>query len=225
MSPIQFGILMIPYQTLDVAGPTDLIFNCSKEIIANCRTAGIPLHQSIKEGIDIKFHHINTTSDPVELTSGFRALPTTTCDDCPPLDFLLCGGPDPFNFSLDERFAEFVRAHVKTGKTLFTTCTGAWALGASGVLDGKNATVNHEIIGLAIKDFPQVNWTKEKQWVIDGNIWTSGGPCAGMDMMAHWVIENFGIELASFGLRCLDFEPRDVDGNRLFPQLHGVVTA
>lgn len=172
------------------------------------------------KAIDINFHHINTTMDPVELSSDIKMLPTATCDTCPPLDILLVGGPDPLTFRIDERFAELVRTHVNAGKTLFTTCSGAWAVASSGILDGKHATTNHGLVEVAEQQYPKVKWTKEKQWVIDGNVWTSGGACAGMDMIAHWVMKNYGMEVAMMGFHALDFEPRDVNRNRVLLQQH-----
>lgn len=41
-------------------------------------------------------------------------------------------------------------------------------------------------------------------------------------MMAHWVIQNYGMEVAKLGFYAMDFEPRDINGNRLLPQQHGV---
>ena len=225
MAPIQFGVLMIPYQTLDVAGPLDILSSCSKAYTAPLEATGFPGTAGMTEkAIDIEFHHINETMDPVVLTAGMKVLPTTTCDDCPPLDFLLIGGPDPFTFHLSDRFAEFLRAHVKAGKGIFTTCTGGLAIAPSGVLDGKNATTNHGALEIAKKMSPNVRWT-QKQWVVDGNIWTAGGACAGMDMIANWVIQNYGMDIARLGLYALDFEPRDIEGNRVLPQQHGVTSA
>ena len=60
--------------------------------------------------------------------------------------------------------------------------------------------------------YPEVKWTKEKQWVVDGQFWTSGGASAGMDMMAEWVKEGYGEELLEWSLEVLDFERRDVEG-------------
>lgn len=136
--------------------------------------------------------------------------PSTTCDTCPELDYLLVGGPDPFTFKLSDRFTSFLQAHVAANKILFTTCTGAFAVASSGILDGKNATVNHGVIDLAKQKFPNVKWDKDLQWVVDGNIWTSGGAYAGADMMARWVVENYGQEIANVGFEALDFQPRDV---------------
>ncbi len=217
MAPIQFGILMVPYQTIDVAGPLDLLFSCSKEVMTIYESLSLPGTNGIlSKSIDISFHHINETLDPVSLTAGMRALPSTTCDTCPQLDYLLVGGPDPVKFQLSPRFAEFIQTHVAAGKVLFTTCTGGLAISPSGVLDGKNATTNHGMLGVAKHIRPNVNWKKE-QWVVDGNIWTAGGACAGMDMMAHWIRENYGDEVAKLGFEGLDFEPRDIEGKRIFP--------
>lgn len=225
MAPLQFGVLMVPYQIIDVAGPLDVLSSCSKALIKNLEAVGFPGSEGMTEkAVNIEFHHINETMDPVILTANMRALPTTTCDLCPPLDSLLVGGPDPTKFQLSDRFAEFLRSHVTAGKVLFTSCTGALAVSPSGILDGKNATVNHGVLEMAKKISPNVKWTK-KQWVVDGNIWTAGGACAGMDMMAQWVMQNYGMDVAKLGFHTLDYEPRDVDGNRVLPQQHGVATA
>ncbi|KAL2065235.1 hypothetical protein VTL71DRAFT_2904, partial [Oculimacula yallundae] len=215
MAPIQFGILMIPYQVLDVAGPLDIISSSSKALVDPYEAAGFPGFEGMgAKAIDVVFHHINTTMDPVTMTSGVSINPTTTVDDCPPLDFLLIGGPDPMTFKLDEKFAEFLRKHVAAGKGIFTTCTGALAISSSGVLDGKKATTNHMALDIARKLRPQVDWVKE-QWVEDGQFWTAGGACAGMDMFHHWVAKHYVAEIAALGLEGLDFEPRDIEGKRV----------
>lgn len=118
------------------------------------------------------------------------------------------------SFQLSPEFANFIKKHVAAGKGIFCTCTGAFAIASSGVLNGKKATTNHGMLEEAKKARPEVAWEK-KQWVVDGNIWTAGGACAGMDMMAHWVMENYGVDLAKFGFQGLDFVPRDVEGKHI----------
>ena len=73
--------------------------------------------------------------------------------------------------------------------------------------------MNRVFLHLAKTGHPKVHWTNESQWVVDGHIWTAGGAVAGMDMMASWLIKEFGIELATFSLEALDYEPRDVHGD------------
>ena len=204
---------MIEYQVLDVAGPVEILASCSRAYHRSLEANQFLPPGSADKAIDIEFLYIGEQNlDPVLLTGNCRVVPTTTCDACPPLDFLLVGGPDPFK-RIPERFCEFLRAHVETGKTLFATCTGAMAVAESGVLDGRNATANHGVVPMAKKVHPAVKWTADAQWVVDGPFWTAGGACAGMDMMAHWVVENYGVELAKVGCSFLDFQPRDVRGN------------
>jgi transcriptional regulator GlxA family with amidase domain len=225
MAPLQLGVLMVPYQTLDAIGPLDILSSCSKALLSPYEAAKFPgMEGMTAKAIDIEFHHINETLEPLTLTANVRILPSTTCDTCPPLDILLVGGPDPLTFKLSPRFAEFIQKHVGAGKALWTTCTGAYAVAASGVLDGKNATVNHMLLEGARQTFPKVNWV-ERQWVVDGEVRTAGGACAGMDMVADWVIANYGMEIARFGLQSLDFEPRDVEGALVLPRQHGVEIA
>jgi transcriptional regulator GlxA family with amidase domain len=225
MAPIQFGVLMVEYQTLDAVGPLDILSSCSKRLISGYEEAGLPGFDGVTaKAIDIDFHHIGETLQPLELTAGVKVVPSVTCDTCPPLDFLLIGGPDPLTFKISPRFTEFVQKHVAAGKGLFTTCTGAIVAAQAGVLEGKTATINHGALEMMPKMAPNVKWVK-KQWVVDGNIWTSGGALAGMDMFAHWVIENYGLELAKLGLEALDFEPRDINGGLVLPRQHGVESA
>ncbi|KAL3419869.1 DJ-1/PfpI family protein [Phlyctema vagabunda] len=215
IKPINFGILTIPYQTTDVAGPIDILSNVSQAFIADLEKIGAAAPGASKNGIPITFHHIGETLDAVSLTGAFKVLPTTTCDDCPPLDCLLVGGADPNSYQLGERFTTFVQQHVAARKLLFMTCTGALCISSSGILDGKNATTNHMCIELAKMARPTVKWTKEAQWVVDGNLWSSGGACAGMDMMAYWVKKTYGEDVVQYAYETLDFEPRDVHGKRV----------
>ncbi|KAH8816949.1 putative intracellular protease 1 [Xylogone sp. PMI_703] len=214
MVPISFGILCIEYQAIDVTGPMDILFNASKQMLSAYNYLGVVPEGAIEKASPIIFHHIGETLDPVPLTGSMKIVPSTTCDDCPELDYLLVGGPRPPS-QISPTFIKFVQKHVAAGKGVFTTCTGAMAIAPAGVLDGKNATVNRSLLDIAKNLYPSVKWTKEKQWIMDGNIWTSGGACAGMDMIAYWIEQTFGKDVASVSYELLDFEPRDVNGKRV----------
>lgn len=169
--------------------------------------------ETLARAPEVMVHHIGVNMEPVKLgTSFITILPTTTVDGCPELDILLIGGPDPLNFKLDPKYADFIRRHVAAGKLLFSTCTGPGVVASTGVLDGKRATINNAAFRMAETKYPDVKWTIEKKWVIDGNIWTGGGAVAGMDMFAHWIKETYGQDVLVHGAGMLDFEPRDIDG-------------
>jgi transcriptional regulator GlxA family with amidase domain len=214
MAALNFGSLVYDYQAIDVVGPTDLL-NSSSKALAKELAKYIPVENEIfQKAPDFNFHHIGLTLEPVHLlTSNLTIVPTTTVDDCPELDFLLLGGSDPKeSLQLPDKYADFIRRHVAAGKVLFSTCTGAAVVAATGVLDGKRATVNNIEYDWLRKNYPRVKWTKDTKWVVDGNIWTASGAVAGMDMFAHWLQENYGLKVLTLGALGLDYEPRDADG-------------
>ncbi|KPM41436.1 hypothetical protein AK830_g5121 [Neonectria ditissima] len=213
MAPIHFGCLVFDYQAIDVIGPTDLLNSASKDYIRMSSPFTSATEETIARAPEFVFHHIGITREPVQLfSSAITLVPTTTVDECPELDCLLVGGPDPVSFELHPKFAELIQRHVAAGKLLFTTCTGPGVVASTGVLDGKSATINNMGFKLVQELYPKVKWTIEKKWVVDGNIWTGGGAVAGMDMFAHWLKESFGSDVLTQGASILDYEPRDING-------------
>ena len=213
MAPIQFGVLMIPFQIVDCAMPLDVLSSSSKALLTGMEAFGIP-KDLIERAIDIEFHYIGTTLDPVELTASFKSLPSCTTANCPKLDYLLVGGPDPrYIEKMPKDFLTFMQERVKEVKTIFTNCTGGMVVAAAGLLDGIEATTNHEAVPFAQQVMPKVKWTKEKQWVVSGGgkFWTAGGACAGMDMFAHWVMQNYDMDVAMCGFTGLGYHPRGLD--------------
>ncbi|KAJ5159733.1 thij/pfpi [Penicillium canariense] len=213
MTTLHIGTLVFDYQAIDIIGPCDLLNSATKRLM-NVINYYTPVNQeTVSKAPEIIFHHIGETLDPVTLlTSSVTVVPTVTVDNVPPLDILIVGGDSPAYPNLPPKLQELIRRHVASGKLLFTTCTGAALAAATGVLDGKNATVNNLEYEWIIREYPKVKWTKAKKWIIDGNIWTGSGAVAGMDMVAHWVKKNYGLEVLTQACLNLDFEPRDQDG-------------
>ncbi|KAL3449860.1 class I glutamine amidotransferase-like protein [Aspergillus insuetus] len=213
MAPLQIGTLVFDYQAIDIIGPCDVL-NSSSKYLLNGISIYTPIDPNvIEKAPELVFHHIGETLDPVKLlTSTITIVPTITADEVPPLDILIVGGDSPEYTHLPPKLQDLIRRHVASGKLLFTTCTGAAVAAATGVLDGKNATVNNLEFEWIVKAYPKVKWTKAKKWIVDGNIWTGSGAVAGMDMVAHWVRENYGLEVLRAACLSLDYEPRDQDG-------------
>ncbi|KAF5694110.1 class I glutamine amidotransferase [Fusarium denticulatum] len=213
MATVQFGILAFAYQVIDASGPMDLLGSANKSAFRINREYGPVSDQLISQAPQFTFHHVGVTRDPVKLGTGqMTIIPTATVDDCPELDILLVPGPYLGNFDLHPRHADFIRKHVAAGKLLFTSCTGASLVASTGVLNGKTATVNNIEFEWVRNRWPQVNWTLEKKWIIDGNIWTGSGAVAAMDMVAHWLKGNYGLPVLIQAASTLDYEPRDADG-------------
>ncbi|KAF2024318.1 class I glutamine amidotransferase-like protein [Setomelanomma holmii] len=141
---VHFESLVYKYQTMNVAGPFDFINLASRRVAEYGHSHGAVSQSTIDAAHNFHFHHISETLDAGELmSSGFKITPTDTLDDAPELDYLLIGGPMPETFEFPARYVEFIKHHHAAGKTILTTCTGAAALASTGLLDGKNATVNN----------------------------------------------------------------------------------
>ncbi|KAG4255537.1 hypothetical protein BFJ72_g15251 [Fusarium proliferatum] len=212
MTPIHVGSLVYGYQAIDIIAPLDLISSGSKSLVQSLRKYA-PINDNVIDNApDFTFHHIGLNLDPVHLTAGIVILPTCTVDNAPELDILILGGPGPAGFKLDPKFTKYIQHHVALGKLLFTNCTGAFVAAEAGVLSGRTATVNHVEYEWVKKRHPSVNWTNNSKWVVDGNIWTASGAVAGMDMVAHWIKENYGMEVLIMAAMGLEYEPRNSEG-------------
>ncbi|KAG2018776.1 hypothetical protein CC2G_008167 [Coprinopsis cinerea AmutBmut pab1-1] len=89
---------------------------------------------------------------------------------------------------------------------LITVCTGSWLVAQAGILDGRKATTNKasfkRIAGLC----PSVEWVGRARWVVDGNIWTSSGVTAGLDVIFAFIEKVYGEPVAKLLANWLEYE-------------------
>eukprot|EP00123_Amoebidium_parasiticum_P018305 comp24168_c0_seq1/m.44083 comp24168_c0_seq1/g.44083 ORF comp24168_c0_seq1/g.44083 comp24168_c0_seq1/m.44083 type:complete len:460 (-) comp24168_c0_seq1:71-1450(-) len=114
---------------------------------------------------------------------------------CPPLEALLIpggSGTRPLMHDLPTR--NFLRKQAKQCKNILSVCTGSLVLAKCGLLEGKKATTHHKSL-LRLSQFPGVT-VDEKRWVRDGNVWTSAGVSAGVDMILAFIEDQAGMEVA-----------------------------
>jgi transcriptional regulator GlxA family with amidase domain len=81
-------------------------------------------------------------------------------------------------------------------RRLGAVCVGAFIFAAAGLLDGKKATAHWKFGRELAKRYPTVNVKFDRLWVRDGNIYTSAGISAGIDLALAWVEEDCGSALA-----------------------------
>jgi transcriptional regulator GlxA family with amidase domain len=77
-----------------------------------------------------------------------------------------------------------------------STCVGAFVLGAAGLLDGRTATTHWSFCDEFRREFPDVTLEPDRIFVRDGNVFTSAGVTAGMDLALSLVEDDHGIEVA-----------------------------
>ncbi|KAJ5231802.1 class I glutamine amidotransferase-like protein [Penicillium citrinum] len=185
--PLRIGVALYPgFEALDAFGP----INCLNDL------------SRIKP---MTFSVLSSTLEPVSTRSpmypdsiGQSIVPTHTFANAPELDVLLVPGGQGSRGSspsILETIA-FIRDSYPKLKYLITVCTGAGLAARAGVLDGRSATTNKKSWKDIIALRPEVNWIARARWVTDGNIWTSSGVSAGIDVTLAWIGEVFGEEMA-----------------------------
>jgi len=85
--------------------------------------------------------------------------------------------------------------HVR-GATLASNCTGAFLLGASGLLNGRQATTHVDAADKLVASFPKIKLLRDAVVTHDANIYTSGGATSGFHLMLALIQKHCGREMA-----------------------------
>jgi cyclohexyl-isocyanide hydratase len=154
---------------------------------------------------DSKTHIVAKTRDPVPSDCGLALAPTATFQDCPPLD-LICvpGGFGVVQAMADRETIDFVRRMAEGARYVTSVCTGAFILGAAGLLRGKRATTHWAYTDM----LPLVGATREKARVVwDGNVVTAGGVTSGIDFALRIVATIAGEDVARSIQLGIEYDP------------------
>ncbi|GIH94307.1 helix-turn-helix domain-containing protein [Planobispora siamensis] len=123
--------------------------------------------------------------------------------------------PDP-EVAPDPAVLEAVRCAAGRGARLVSFCTGAFALAAAGVLDGRRATTHWRWAGLFRSRFPAVRLEPDVLFVDDGDVLTSAGSASALDLGLHLIRRDHGAEVANAVSRRLVFAVHRDGGQRQF---------
>jgi len=145
-------------------------------------------------------------SGPVTAVGGMKVLPQFAFGKCPKLDVLVVpGGWGTRAEMKNEVLLSFVKSRAKEVETLTSVCTGALILGKAGLLDGLRATTHWRSLELMQELFPKVQVDRESHVVEQGNVLTSAGISAGIDMALRVVIRYFGEAVARSTTRHMEY--------------------
>ena len=169
-------ILFNDFETLDVFGPVEVLGRLTE--LFNLE------YYSMDGGIVISAQKVRVETLPFsELHSGSYIL-------------LIPGGIGIRYLLKDSNFINKIAELSKTAEYIMTICTGSTLFSKTGLLDGKKATSNKRMFSWTHKETPNVQWIKKARWVRDGNIYTSSGVSAGIDMTLGFISDLFGRDLA-----------------------------
>ncbi|GJJ08230.1 hypothetical protein Clacol_002439 [Clathrus columnatus] len=164
--------------------------------------------------------------DPVEPASGPMILPMrkygdVTSDEQFDIIFIP-GGPGARPGKVPDEVLSFVKQQAPKAKYILTVCTGSWILAGCGVLEGKRATTNKAAFAAVKADTSnKIQWIGKARWVVDGNIWTSSGVTAGIDMANAFLTHLIGEETTVFIRNIIELGVREQDDDE-FAVVHDV---
>ena len=175
-------VLFDRVQSLDVTGPLEVF-------------AGARDHQGERA------YRVRTASlggAQVRTTSGLAIVPDADLRDAgraDPPDLLIvpggagarCGDPD---------LVGWIRAHAPRSSRVASVCTGAFLLAEAGLLDGRRATTHWSQCAALRDQYPAVKVDPDPIFVKDGNVATSAGVTAGIDLALALVEDDLGRDMA-----------------------------
>ena len=174
-----FGILIFPQvEELDFIGPWEMLSMWHQ-------VAGGPKCLVVAE-----------QREPVLCAKGLSVNPHVSFADCPSLDFLLVpGGQGTRTEVTNAKLLEFVATRGETCKAILSVCTGSFVLHAAGLLAGKKATTHWGSLE-RLRALGNVTVVEER-FVQDGNVWSSAGVSAGIDVTLAFIASVAGEESAA----------------------------
>ena len=169
-------ILFHKFETLDVFGPVE-IFGC------------------LPDEFTMEFYTI--TGGLIKSTQGVQVM-TKPIDEGIFEDQILFvpGGAGTRDLVYDDVFVRRIESLSQVSKYTLSVCTGAAILASSDVLNDRKATTNKRAFEWVASLNDKVIWNRKARWVVDGNIYTSSGVSAGMDMTLGFISDMFGRKTA-----------------------------
>lgn len=175
-------------QILDLVGPFQ-VFARASEIAARANPAAPPLY----------LLEVVTTEPGMLLTScGLRLQAHRTFRRIrgPADTLLVVGGASVEAGEEDGAVVESLRRMAPQLRRIGSVCTGAFLLARAALLDGRRATTHWKYCDLLAQRYPAVKVDPDPIFVRDGNVYTSAGVTAGMDLALALVEEDAGSKLA-----------------------------
>lgn len=154
---------------------------------------------------------------PLRTTTGVQVVPEYGLDGLAGADLVAVPAAgrhevDPFPAAALEALR---RAHG-AGATVLSVCSGAFALAAAGLLDGRRATTHWMYVDELRTRYPLIEVDPDVLFVDDGDVLTSAGTAAGIDACLHLVRRELGSEVVNAIARRMVVPPQRDGGQRQF---------
>ncbi|MCP3469653.1 GlxA family transcriptional regulator [Bradyrhizobium sp. CCGUVB1N3] len=197
------GVLIFPdFQLLDAAGPIS-VFE-----IASRYAKKVPV---------IRVLALN--AGPVRSSSGVEIMARDFKSAHAVTTLIIAGGEGVAGAARCTATLAFVQRLARRGVRVASVCSGAYVLAEAGLLDGKRATTHWGRTPDFVARYPKVKLEPDQIFTRDGDVWTSAGITAGIDLALAMVTEDHGEAIAQDTARQLVLYHRRSGGQSQFSSL------
>ncbi len=183
--PVEPGVVIVTFDTaqiLDVTGPLEVFSSASRFLPA----------------VRYRTQVVTTPGGPVLASCGLEFASTPISDVTGPVDTLVvAGGADMDAAVADRELLAHVNRLAADARRVTSVCSGAFVLAAAGLLEGRRATTHWAECALLGDTYAGVTVDLDAIYVRDGNVWTSAGVTAGIDLALALVADDHGHQAAA----------------------------
>ncbi|PKV85055.1 GlxA family transcriptional regulator [Streptomyces sp. TLI_146] len=154
---------------------------------------------------------------PVATTGGLDLYVSRGLDAVADADTVLIAGTGQ-RYATDAPTVEAVRRAAAEGRRIASICSGAFVLAEAGLLDGRSATTYWELAEELRRRYPALDLKGDVLYVEDGNVMTSSGYAAGIDLCLHIIRTDYGAAVANQVARAALVAPVRPGGQTQFTQ-------
>ncbi|WP_442789348.1 DJ-1/PfpI family protein [Kitasatospora sp. NBC_01302] len=156
---------------------------------------------------------------PLGAMGGFLLTAQHGLDELAAADTVIVAGvPNAFTGEVSPALVAALRTAHERGARIVSICSGAFALAAAGLLDGKEATTHWRYAELLQQRHPAVTVNPDVLYVDHGDLLTSAGSAAGIDLCLHLVRTDHGARVANTVARRFVVPPHRDGGQAQFIQ-------
>ncbi|HEX6928069.1 MAG TPA: transcriptional regulator FtrA [Gammaproteobacteria bacterium] len=163
-----------------------------------------------------RFETVAAEPGPFHGNFGVQIVPDAGLERLADAGTVLVSGWKNIDAPVPEKLIEALRAAHARGARLVSVCSGSFVLAATGLLDGKRATTHWMHADALQRRYPKIKVDPDVLFVDEGQVLTSAGSAAGIDLCLHIVRRDHGAVIANHVARRLVVSPYRDGGQAQF---------
>jgi transcriptional regulator GlxA family with amidase domain len=150
--------------------------------------------------LDVPWYRFLICADakrPIRSSVGLLLTTPYSLEHVEEADTIIIPGPRPGLVPVSEALLEALRQAYQRGARIASFCTGTFLLAAAGLVDGRCVTTHWAWATTLTAHYPRVQVDPQRLYIDDGQILTSAGTAAAIDLSLHVVRQDYGAEIAT----------------------------